>query len=73
MEVRNGCASAERLRERLTEESPRLYTGAQASRSRWVVPTQQDNRKSGHRHSAPVLDGRCSEAGRDNQGGTTGV
>ena len=65
VKVRNGYAPSERTRERPTEESlshipdigPPLAvglvgnrrSGRQASRNRWMVPTQHNNqKKSGH-------------------------
>ena len=62
-------AFSERIRERLAEES--LYAARQkieriaASRNRWVVPMQENNRE---KWSFLSRDG-----GEDKQGGTTGV
>jgi len=63
-----GKPSSERIRERLAEESlyaARAIERVRASRNRWVVPTQENNRE---KWSFLLRDRR-----KDKQGGTTGV
>ncbi len=81
--VRSGRTFSEPLRERLAEESPYAFARVEASRPRWVVPTQhynqqgvvfppwlQRSRVGCRRGGAFSLE---IERKKDKQGGTTGA